>query len=88
MIKYQEALNHLYDNATNGEPIYVKEKYISAINQSRDDLQELIDLRKPKKPYVQFQDEICCPNCHEPIENNGQLVTECCYQRLDWSDDE
>lgn len=85
MKDYQGALNELFENATNGEDLYVKQKHIKVITECRDELQELVDKAKPMKPYIQVEDEICCPYCHEPIENNGQLVSDCCFQRMDWS---
>lgn len=42
--KYQEALDTLFADATNGEPIYVKQKHIKAITEYRDELQELVDI--------------------------------------------
>ena len=41
--EYQEALDELYEDATNGEDITIKEKFKSAIDFNKGRLQELID---------------------------------------------
>jgi len=43
MNKFQEALDELYSEATNGENEFIKQKYIRSINENKAVLQELID---------------------------------------------
>ena len=46
MNKYQEALDQLYLDATNGASEFIKQKHIDSINENRDALQELVDREK------------------------------------------
>lgn len=48
-------------------------------------IKDLVEKSIPLKPYITVDDEICCPCCNEPIDDDGAMVTSCCIQRLDWS---
>lgn len=102
--EYQDSLNELYENATNGEDVYIKQKHIKGITECRDVLQELVDKEKPKKPIrirlnrYEFDDcEVdVCPNCKNieqtivSDDGSGQRFKRCheCGQKIDWSKDE
>jgi len=58
MNKFQEALNELYAEATNGENEFIKQKYIRSINENKEVLQELIDNSiKIEEPTKRILDE-------------------------------
>lgn len=76
MNKYQEALNRLklLENWQEGNEFQI--------------LQELIDKSIPQKVLWIYPDEPLCPFCNNPIDDDYARTSECCEQRLDWSDDE
>ena len=87
MNKYQEALDELFDNATNGEPLYVKQKYFNGIQECKNELQELVDKATPKKPmYAKRYPSSSCPNCFSNLGDNKYCRD--CGQAIDWSEDE
>lgn len=98
--EYQDSLNELYENATNGEDVYIKQKHIKGITECRDVLQELVDKATPKKPIVEAKETKYkkstihehiphCPICNTRLF----LIGACCpnnecRQAIDWSKDE
>ena len=89
MNEYQDSLNELYENATNGEDVYIKQKHIKGITECRDVLQELVDKATPKKPLEIIFNNFGmgerigrCPNCKILV---NQFRSHCeCDQKLDW----
>ena len=95
MSKYQEALDELFDNATNGEPLYVKQKYFNGIKECKDELQELVDKATPKKPNKLSEEESgrfltdyahSCSCCGEYLEKS-YVCCPYCRQDIDWSEE-
>lgn len=94
--EYQDSLNELYENATNGEDVYIKQKHIKGITECRDVLQELVDKATPKKPIKEELVDFCeddftrysCPICNYTLKTNHSCSNNECRQAIDWSKDE
>lgn len=93
MRDYQEALDELFDNATNGEPLYVKQKYFNGIKECKDELQELVDKATPMKPdkhvllerdHLGFPTQGYCKKCGTSLLVKNNYCGRC-GQALDWS---
>lgn len=101
MNKYQEALDSLRKEC---KATFVNEKGIRMYSSNKNDDErcntiqqfidklphwlELEDKAIPKKVIWGSDDEVLCPSCSEPIDDDYALVSDCCYQRLDWSVEE
>ena len=81
---YQEALDELFDNATNGEPLYVKQKYFNGIKECKDELQELVNEKleqeSRKEKLIVGSEWVCEVDCYhrhgEHDSGNIILVNE------------
>jgi len=69
--EFQDSLNELYENATNGEDVFIKQKHIKGITECRDVLQELVD----KTPYYKELEDKATPKKvrREEEYDNGVL---------------
>lgn len=95
--KFPEAQEDLYKNEEFKENINKIEEFSNKYKQATADaLQELVDLRKPKKLHYEYDgyadgypvyDMAYCPNCGRFFEVDGEHFKNCpdCTQALDWT---
>ena len=64
----------------------------SSLSQTdKDCIQAVFERLNPKKPKVDDEGWLCCPNCNETFAmfdnlNRRLLCCGCCGQKLDWSE--